>query len=168
MLVLTLMLVLVLMLHVVAVVVVGAAAATIVARAPRPLALTHRYRLTIEHQGEVFACSSPPSSQLSSQHPYISLPLIACFGSPTSFSPLLTVEHGNGNGNRALKAEVEKEAAMPTYTPEQLGLTPLKKRDKVRQGEKLVVCSGSQIGLEGEVLSVSHGVLQYMMTRLWY
>lgn len=44
---------------------------------------------------------------------------------------------------------------MPTYSPEDLGLTPLKKRDKLRQGEKLVVCSGSQIGLEGEVLSVS-------------
>ena len=59
------------------------------------------------------------------------------------------------NGDRALKAEVDKEAAVPTYSPEDLGLTPLKKRDKLRQGEKLVVCSGSQIGLEGEVLSVS-------------
>ena len=66
---------------------------------------------------------------------------------------------GNGNGDRALKAEVEKEAAVPTYSPEDLGLTPLKKRDKLRQGEKLVVCSGSQIGLEGEVLSVSRGIL---------
>lgn len=55
---------------------------------------------------------------------------------------------------RALKKEVENEAAVPTYTAEDLGLTPLKKRDRVAKGEKVVVCSGSSIGWEGEVLSV--------------
>ena len=57
-------------------------------------------------------------------------------------------------GVRALKAEVEKEASVPTYTAEDLGLTPLAKRDKLRKGDKVVVCTGSQIGLEGEVASV--------------
>lgn len=56
--------------------------------------------------------------------------------------------------HRALKKEVEKEAAAPTYTAEDLGLTPLKKRDKLAKGEKVVVCDGSSIGWEGEVLSV--------------
>lgn len=57
---------------------------------------------------------------------------------------------------RALKAEVEQEAALPpTYTAAELGLTPLKKRDKLRQGEKVVVCSGSSLGWEGEVVAVS-------------
>ncbi len=56
--------------------------------------------------------------------------------------------------HRALKKEVEKEAAAPTYTAEDLGLTPLKKRDKLARGEKVVVCDGSSIGWEGEVLSV--------------
>lgn len=55
---------------------------------------------------------------------------------------------------RALKAAVEKEAAVPSYSPEELGLTPLKKRDKLRPGEKVVVCSGSSLGWEGEVVSV--------------
>lgn len=49
---------------------------------------------------------------------------------------------------------MEKEAALPTYTAEDLGLTPLKKRDKLRRGDKVVVCSGSQIGLEGDVTTV--------------
>ncbi|CAN0128501.1 unnamed protein product, partial [Laminaria digitata] len=70
--------------------------------------------------------------------------------------PTTNVIGGSIGQIRALKAEVEKEAAVPTYSPEDLGLTPLKKRDKLRQGEKLVVCSGSQIGLEGEVLSTSN------------
>lgn len=56
---------------------------------------------------------------------------------------------------RALKAEVEEEAAPPSITAEDLGLTPLKKREKLRTGDKVVVCAGSQIGWEGEVVSVS-------------
>ncbi|CAM9483766.1 unnamed protein product [Ectocarpus sp. 13 AM-2016] len=57
---------------------------------------------------------------------------------------------------RALKKEVQKEAAVPTYTAQDLGLTPLKKRDRVAKGEKVVVCDGSSIGWEGEVLSTSN------------
>lgn len=45
---------------------------------------------------------------------------------------------------------------MPTYTAQDLGLTPLKKRDRVAKGEKVVVCDGSSIGWEGEVLSVRY------------
>lgn len=61
--------------------------------------------------------------------------------------------------HRALKKEVEKEAAAPTYTAQDLGLTPLKKRDKLAKGEKVVVCDGTSIGWEGEVMSVRFGLL---------
>eukprot|EP00752_Nemacystus_decipiens_P002592 g2425.t1 len=57
---------------------------------------------------------------------------------------------------RALKKEVEQEAAAPTYSAEDLGLTPLKKRDKLARGETVVVCDGTSIGWEGEVLSTSN------------
>ncbi|CAM9715021.1 unnamed protein product [Discosporangium mesarthrocarpum] len=67
---------------------------------------------------------------------------------------------------RSIKAIAEKEASeLPMVTAEELGLSPLKKRDRLSVGDKVVVCEGSAFGRQGEVTEVGNRDIEVLLSN---